>query len=174
MKSYVEYSLRNGKKFLPVQYGGDMPESTLSGLVGSRLQAFGLPDKHSLTTAWYFALSFDTGCWLVFSSACTDIGGWDEVGSINLEIHGDHDMGGKGDIFVWQTVEEFKVNMLGALRHENDRFCSDCGIFFDNGMGESLIICAGIPPGSVSVASGFSLLDFEPEIPVEKCRKIYL
>ncbi|WP_156957932.1 hypothetical protein [Paracidovorax oryzae] len=173
MKPYITDSMKNGKYILPIQYGG-RDKDFVGSLSGGHIKAYGLPNKQSLTMAWEFFLSFGNGSVLKFSSACTNVGGWEELGSINLEIYDIESIEDFSDILVWHDIEDFLVKKIGIICYEDAKIYSECGIFFENGKNENLIVCTGISPGSVSVFSSFSFVDFDPEIPIEKCRKIYI
>ncbi|MBU2284914.1 MAG: hypothetical protein KKC85_00590, partial [Gammaproteobacteria bacterium] len=66
---------------------------------------------------------------------------------------------------------EFRILTLSRLLYEDDDVISECALAFGGRDGEQIVIAAGIPPGSVSIAAPFSEEQFEPQFAMSTCRR---
>ncbi len=123
--------------------------------------AYGLPKAQSLKEAWLFRIVLDSGWTVDFSSACTGVGGWQEMGSLNLvfaRVSEDE----TSIQWTMTRIVEFHVRMAERLVFRRDAVYAEAGIVLTGSTGDEVVIAAGIPPGSVSIAAPFSTEEFQP------------
>ena len=165
----------NGQKVLRLQCENIEPENIQKYAQDLSVVAYSMPTGHSFQAAWIFRLIFSNGASLEFSSACTMVVGWQEAGSLNIQLISQA-ISEKPDIdAVLERVEvpPFRVTSLVKLVFEDNNFRSECGIAI-GGENEEIVITTGISPGSVSIAAPFSTSSFEPEFSVSECNREFL
>ncbi|WP_143062040.1 hypothetical protein [Faunimonas pinastri] len=170
MKPFITSELTlAGKQLFRFQLeGGDL--ESISGLTHShRIAAYAMPPKHTFEAAWIFVLCFeDSNTFLELSSACTQIVDWEEIGSLNIRMDS-NDAGESKSIASYLSKQEilpFSVRIIQKLIYEDDDVISECGLVLSGADGTEIVIAAGIPSGSVSVAAPFAEGSFEPEFPL--------
>lgn len=174
MKPFITPELlESGKKKLPIQWEGINSDLLCSFLKDQYLVACAFPKNHSLKAAWIFWLIFQSGKVLEFSSACTQVVGWEEVGSLNiglLEKIEKSDSYLAGNIFQI-NVQGFIFSEINKLIYEDEDLISECGLVLISPGEQEVVIAAGIPPGSVSIKAWFQKEElFEPQFPLSICR----
>lgn len=162
MKPFIENAEQGGMFVLPFQVEGVSVDQIGATLRGATILAYGLPNAHSLKEAWLFRLVLDSGWTVDFSSACTGVGGWQEMGSLNLVFARVTE---NEALLQWTMtpIVEFHVRMAERLVFRSDAIYADVGIVLTSSTDDEVIISAGIPPGSVSIAAPFSSEEFRPE-----------
>lgn len=158
---------KGGKKILPFQCEGVDSSEIAKLLLGHDLRGFTMPKSHSFSASWAFNIFFGESQ-IQFSSACTQIGGWQEVGSLNIKVEAKRET---GQLEVEQV--DFAVSRITKVERmvfEDDDVISFCGLAITTENGEELVIAAGIPPGSVSVRASFLKSQFEPQFEQAICR----
>ncbi len=124
-----------------------------------------MPNKQSLKCCWQFRINLDNGFWLEFSSACTEVGGWNETGSLNIKVSNKSE-----ELLAEKYKKEqlnYRVDAVEALIFDGKGVFSECGLVLVGRLGE-LIIAAGVSPGSVSVKLPSKENEFEPEFDCEE------
>ncbi len=174
MKPFITNSLENGHHILRFQCEGVESRELKQWLEGTNITAYALPEDHSLACAWLLRLIFNDRFLIEFSSACTQVIGWHEVGSLNLKViricePSDDDP--IRNIFSFTEIKEFLIASVEYLIYEDSDVYSESGLVLRSSSGEEVIIAAGVPPGSVSVQAPFSKLDFEPEFPTSDYKR---
>ncbi|WP_147426769.1 hypothetical protein [Trinickia fusca] len=173
MKPFITDACKDGRCTLPFQFEGVERERLEHMLVGNCIVAYALPDGHSLEGAWQCRFILADGGILEFSSACTVVDGWQEVGSLNIRcIRGEADL--KGDIFKSILVGRFCIDAVECLIYEDPSVYSECGVILYDFLGRELIIAAGVSPGAVSIKAPFSDEHFSPEFPLDNYCRIAL
>jgi len=151
---------------LPFQFEGIKREQIEGMLLGKRIVAYALPAGHSLGCAWQCRFIFGDSYALEFSSACTVVAGWQEVGSLNVRFI----PSGKADegdaVFQECKIEGFSIAAVERLIYEDSHVYSECGLVFHERFGAEVIVAAGVSPGSVSIKAPFSKERFAPEFAV--------
>lgn len=160
MKPYITDSLENGRHILPMQFEG-MSRTDLNSLQGMAVIAYSIPESQSLTATWQLRLHFDNDTILEFSSACTEVDGWQEIGSLNVRKVSSEPA---DKVFHRTVVNSFKVCRVERLIHEDPIVFAEAGLVFIESNQTEIIIAAGVSPGSVSVLAPFSAQAFEPEL----------
>lgn len=162
MKPFIANAEQDGIFVLPFQVEGISMDQIGATLRGAAILAYGLPKAHSLKEAWLFRIVLDSG-WIVdFSSACTGVGGWQEMGSLNLVFAREPE----DDASIQWTmtrIVEFHVLAAERLVFRSGAIYAESGIVLTSSTGDEVVIAAGIPPGSVSIAAPFSTEEFQPE-----------
>ncbi|WP_353393388.1 hypothetical protein [Hydrogenophaga sp. 5NK40-0174] len=159
-----------GQKVFRLQCENIEPEKMPKYVQDLSVVAYSMPVGHSFQAAWIFRLIFSNGSSLEFSSACTMVDGWQEVGSLNIQLINQS----KSDIdsvLVRVEVPPFRVTTLVKLVYEDNSFRSECGIAVGGENEEEIVVATGVSPGSVSIAAPFSTSPFEPEFPVSECSR---
>jgi len=174
MKPFITDALIDGRYILNYQIEGIEISELSRHLVGSNIIGYVLPNSQSLACAWELKLIFDNGISIDFSSACTNIGGWQEMGSLNI-FFSDYISDNNLDISVYQKSEvSFFVKSMDKLVFESSDVFSESGIIFLNGNGEEIIIATGVSPGSISVKAPFCEANFNSELELEDCHRIVM
>lgn len=169
MKPFITNSLKNGRHMLRFQLDG-MERCQLNDLFLDKcIVAYSLPEGHTLESAWQCRVHLDSGNIFEFSSACTEVDGWEELGSLNIAKV---DSKASEDLFKRTKVEPFFICFIECLVYENTSVFAECGIVLRDNSGEEMIIAAGISPGSVSVQAPFTTLQFEPELSASDYRRM--
>lgn len=165
MKPYITNSFKDGKHILPYQIEGMDRACIAEVLAGSTMESYEIPRKQSLKSCWQFRVNLDNGFWLEFSSACTEVGEWEEVGSLNITISN------RIEALSPEKYERkpliFKINGVESLTLDNKYIFSECGLVLIGRLGE-LTVAAGISPGSVSIKLPNQENEFEPELEYEE------
>lgn len=170
MKSFITNTLQAGKHILPFQVEGPNNGDLKSIFHQSRIQLYGLPPQHSLSAAWPFRIVLDRG-WIVdFSSATNSVGGWQEIGSLN--IHFSISLSSEEDPqFIMTDVHNFTILKCERLTYNEPDIYAECGIVFTSQTGSELLVAAGTSPGSVSIRPPFSSDPFAPEFEMDKYKR---
>jgi hypothetical protein len=165
MKPFITDACKDGRCTLPFQLEGLKREQLEDTLVGKCIVAYALPEGHSLECAWQCRFLLAHGSVLEFSSACTVVTGWQEVGSLNIKYsHSEADR--SADIFKEVAVAKCHIAAIQRLIYEDSRVYSECGLVIHDLSGREVIVAAGVSPGSVSVSAPFSDESFSPEFPL--------
>lgn len=165
MKSHVTHAGQGDRCVLHLQTEGVRRDEIADAFSSRRIVAYGLPEGHTLKCAWQCRIFLDNNDVFEFSSACTEVAGWQEVGSLNIErIHPVENSAGA--LFSKTSIERFTIVSVDCLVYETPDVYAECGIVLRAVSGEEVIIAAGVSPGSVSVQAPFSSLPFDPEFSV--------
>lgn len=173
MKSFITNACQNGKYILPFQVKGVSDDQIKNSFENARVLECGIPKSHTFTQAWIFRLVLDNGWSIDFSSACTGVGGWDEVGSLNLDFSREKR---PADTFPWvkKQVTDFNIKYVKRLIYQNPDVYAESGIVFIDSFGREILVVAGQGPGSVSIAAPFSDAEFRPEFTTTKYERASL
>lgn len=114
-----------------------------------------------------FRLYLDRGEVLIFSSKCTGVGGWDEVGSLSiaLELKREEPI---PSAFIKTDIDHIHVANYSMLVFERGDVYSEAGICFSSDSGERVIIAAAAVTGAVSVYLPKASQEFKPEFPIDE------
>lgn len=169
MKPFITDAYQGGKFVLPFQLEGLPADQVGMPFKKSRVLAYGLPDSHTFKAAWLFRLVLDIGWTVDFSSACTEIGEWQEIGSLNLGFMRET----PNDSVRWrmESLKNFEVKSAERLVYEDAEVYTECGIILTDLTQREIVIAAGPAPGSVSIAAPFSADTFQPELALEKLQR---
>jgi hypothetical protein len=166
MKPFITDACKDGRCSLPFQFEGIERARVEGMLLGRSIVAYALPAGHSLGCAWQCRFMLGNGYALEFSSACTVVADWQEVGSLNIEYLaiGEADEGAA--VFQEYEIGSFRIAAVERLVYEDSHVYSECGLVFHDKSGMEVIVAAGVSPGSVSINAPFSRERFAPEFPV--------
>ncbi len=174
MKSFITPEVSaTGKKLLAFQCEGIDAGDLRSVLNGQQIVAYAMPAGHSLHAAWLFRLILRDGRLLEFSSACTQVVDWQEVGSLNIRLV-DYSSGDAVDLVpevLTTTIPKVHLQSLEKLVYEDADVVSECALVLQGDGGEEIVVAAGIPAGSVSVLASFATGPFEPQFAISTCRR---
>lgn len=174
MKPFITPDISaTGQKVLRFQCEGIASKDIWKSRQGLSVVAYAMPLGQSLQAAWIFQLIFDDGSLLEFSSACTQVIGWQEVGSLNIQLirHPSNEQSDKGSDLLKTDVPNFRLNSLAKLVYVDNDVSSECALVLCGVSGEEIVVSAGISPGSVSIAAPFSETSFEPQFSVSVCKR---
>lgn len=162
-----------GQKVLRLQCEGIEPTALWRSVESLSIVAFAMPARQTFRAAWLFQLIFNNGSLIEFSSACTQIVGWQEVGSLNIRYSDESSDGRRavGLALLRTDLPPFQVIALEKLVFEDDDVITECGLSFYEASGEEIVVSAGIPPGSVTIAAPFSKACFEPQFSNSVCKR---
>lgn len=170
MKPFITDAFKNGKFVLPFQVEGLPTEDFGKLFEGACVLAYGLPESHDFQTAWLFRLVLDSG-WIVdFSSACTGVGGWQEIGSLNLAFARGQP---ERDPVKWMmtALADFQVASVDRLIYEDGDVYTECGLLLKDRTDREVVVATGTAPGSVSILVPLSANAFQPEFLLEKLQR---
>ncbi len=174
MKPFITLDISaTGQKVLRLQCENIETENISKYVQDLSVVAYSMPTGHSFQAAWIFRLIFSNGASLEFSSACTMVVGWQEAGSLNIQLI-DQEANEKlaiDAVLVRVEIPPFRVTSLVKLVYEDKNFRSECGIAIGGGNEEEIVVATGISPGSVSISVPFSTSPFEPEFSVSECSR---
>ena len=166
MKPFTTNSTENVRVALLFQCGGVNREQLRKMIIGSCITAYSMPKNHSFESAWLFRLIFNNQYLVEFSSDCTEVTGWQEMGSLNLLAVLDVNLEQKNEVFLVAETSNFAVENMECLVYRDADVYAECGLVFYSSLGEEIIIAAGVSPGSVSIQAPFSTQKFQPEFAV--------
>ncbi|MBV7544644.1 hypothetical protein [Acidovorax sp. sic0104] len=172
MKPYITPEiLPSGKRLLSFQYEGTNRHEIENLLKWNHIIGYSMPEGHTFQSAWIFRLILREGIFLEFSSACTQVIGWQEVGSLNILLKNSTEVGVSDEELILKTIEisEFRIEKLEKMVHEDADVISECGLIFRGPHDQEIVIAVGTPPGSVSIFSEFSHGAFEPQFLTSSC-----
>lgn len=164
----------NGRMKFSYQCEGVACEALWRELAGQRLAAYAVPSGHTLQVAWGMSFIFESGLVLDFSSACTQAIGWQEVGSLNIQlihpsVNGVSAVGADRNEVAIPVIE---LAYAEKLIYEDDDVVVECGLLLRGRGEQEVVVSAGIPPGSVSVHAPFSAGQlYEPQFSLSTCRR---
>lgn len=174
MKHYITNALKNGKYILELQIEGVGLNGFIEKVLDSTITAFSLPYSQSLSEVWELYVHFKEGFTFKLSSSCTSIGGWDELGSLNISFFDQTNFADRLDrsIYITNDINEFLISELKYLIYEEGNVYSECGIIMVSPHGEQIIVAASISPGSVSMQHSSIKTKFNPELQIDKYTEI--
>jgi hypothetical protein len=174
MKSFITPEISDdGRKVLYFQYEGIDEATFWNAIDGQYVIAYVLPIGHSFQAAWIFHLIFQNGKSIEFSSACTQVVGWEEVGSLNIRFFSHL----PEDLFEYKFKIDkvyfpvVKIQKIQKFVYEDADVISECGLVFIGTQGEEIVVAVGIPPGAVFVMKSFTDQRFEPEFELAVCQR---
>lgn len=170
MNPCIVDAFKNGRFVLPFQVEG-LPAAQLGApFEAAHVVAYGLPKSHTLRSAWLFRLVLDTGWTLDLSSACTGVGGWQEIGSLNLGFAREAP---DNDAIEWvmRSLEDFQVVSVERLIFEDAEVYAESGIVFTDSTHREIVVAAGTAPGSVSIAMPSSMDALQSEFEIERLQR---
>ncbi len=176
MKPFITPEISvTGKKVLAFQCEGIEPNAAVAPgrAHGQQIVAYAMPSEHSFQAAWLFWLILGSGEMLEFSSACTQIVDWQEVGTLNIRFIGRASDASADSHLHMATVAvpTVRLQALEKLVYEDADVVSECALILRGEGGKEIVVAAGIPPGSVSVSASFNNGAFEPQFEISACRR---
>ncbi|GAA5784642.1 hypothetical protein [Chitiniphilus shinanonensis] len=172
MKPFITDRPENERFTLRLQCEGISREFIQSQMKGEGIVAYALPDGHTLESAWLFRLILSNAKIFEFSSACTEVAEWQEVGSLNIRFIAEEEpfSDSNGGVFIKNNVEKLPIKSVGCLVYEDDDVYAESGILIKLDSGEKVIVASGVSPGSVSVMAPFSTEKFSAEFSISDYR----
>lgn len=173
MKPFITPEISaSGKKVLPIQFEGISARRFASYFIGQIFVGYSMPESHSFGTAWIFQLTSNKGDVLELSSACTQVVGWEETGSLNVR----HITPASREVdpqmqWPFMAIAPFPISAIDVVIFEDAELITQCGLVFVNELGGEIIVETGVSPGSVSVSGPFAGDMFDPEFPLASCRR---
>lgn len=151
MKSYIENARKDHQYRLICQYSGVSAKDLDKLVLKNNVVAYGIPKSQALECTWNFRLYLVSGEVLVFSSKCTSVGGWNEVGSLSIDLKANiSDL--SSDVFIRTEIKNFYISNYSMLVYEEDDVYSESGICFSDDIGAELIVIVAPAPGAVSIS----------------------
>jgi hypothetical protein len=163
-----------GIKVLRLQCEGVERRDFRKSIQGCNVIACAMPEAQTLRAAWLFQVILDDGRFLEFSSACTEVVDWQEVGSLNIRlgIQPPDVTTPAAPTLLRVAVPPVRIDDLDVLVYEDEDVISECGLAICEQGGQEIVVAAGIPPGSVSITTPFSAESFEPQFSVSACTRV--
>ena len=170
MKPFITPEIdKTGKQILRMQCEGVNVPELVRAVRGKRIVAVAMPRTHSVQATWELTLILQNSVLLEFSSACTQIVGWHEVGSLNIRMV--HKLFETRVYLIQTKIPTFHITALEKLIYEDPDIVSECGLVLHGPAKQEIIIAVGIPPGSVSLKAPFVPGHFDPQFSLSHCRR---
>lgn len=166
MKPYITDAFHDGRYVLPFQVEGLSADQIGKPFEAARILAYGVPKSQTLEAAWLFRLILDSGWILDLSSACTGVGGWQEIGSLNLAFAREE---GDATAIEWviNPIEDFQIASVERLIFDDAEVYAETGIALKDAAHREIVVAAGVSPGSVSVLIPASASPLQAEFEIE-------
>lgn len=134
------------------------------------------PAAQSLRQSWLAWLHLASGDVIEFSSSCTQVVGWQEIGSLNIRVIADvlRGLPQVAASVAKIAISQFRIDQIDVLIYEDEDVVSECGIVFCEAGGSEIVVATGISPGSVSLAVPQQTEDFDPEFALVMCHRARL
>ena len=173
MKPFIINARKNGKACLPFQVENPSDIAFNSTFINHKIVSCGIPVGHTYSCAWLFRVLFDNGYQIEFSSACTEIGNWQEIGSLNICISS-KDAVSKLDsaLFLENKIDDFEVAKVERLCYEDEHVYTECGLIFLSLDGREIWIAAAPASGAVSIKVPFAPAAFKPEFALDDYKRL--
>jgi hypothetical protein len=139
-------------------------------LLGLNLIDYAVPKRQNLECTWLLRLNFSNEITLEFSSLINNVGGWQEVGSINIKVVAQEQLDDAADIFLITKINQFTINDIKLLVDCDNKYYAECGVILINNFGEEIVIACSPELGAVSVKAPFNFGKFNPDIPLKECQ----
>ncbi|MDQ0017470.1 hypothetical protein J2W23_005883 [Variovorax boronicumulans] len=166
MKPYITDALHDGRFVLPFQVEGLSADQIGKPFEAARVSAYGVPKSQTLEAAWLFRLILDSGWILDLSSSCTAVGGWQEIGSLNLGFARE---GADATAIEWVVHPmDFRIASAERLIFEDAEVYAESGIALKDMTHGEIVVAAGVAPGSVSVLMPSSAGPLRSEFDIER------
>lgn len=165
MKPFITDALKDGRYILHYQTEGIDVADLKKKIKGLNVIAFSMPKSQSLACVWELRVYFSDRSAIDFSSAFTGVGGWNEIGSLNIKFYDELSMpdGLDSDLYVKTKVNDFYISDVEFLIFRAEDVYSECGIIFIDSLKEEIIVMSGVSPGSVTMLTPFDKISFSPE-----------
>lgn len=150
MKPYTTIDvLPGGTRYLPMQWDGARPSEVAQLLQGRRLLCCRVPSTQTASLAWQVVLSFDSNVFLELTSSSTVVQGWDEFGTINVEILSGVLVESKCEWVNLELSEALDVTCVEVVRWQGAGLIVDSGIRLHFSDGRILSVVAVDVPGAL-------------------------
>jgi hypothetical protein len=175
MKSFITAeTVPSGKKRFAAQCEGASLATLASMLVGEKLIGCLLSSRAFVVCNMDAPTHFASRLALEFSSASTDIGSWQEVGSLNVRVaslSSTSTTTAAEPSMVSVTFDPMELAKIEKIVYEDSDVIVEYGVLL-HARGEAFVtVAVGIPPGSVSVQAPFSNERFAPQFDLGLCRR---
>ncbi|MFT4926242.1 MAG: hypothetical protein ACI8WB_002340 [Phenylobacterium sp.] len=175
MKTYVQNSLEDDKYKLAIQYEKLDLQKIKDLAMSSYIVKYEIPAKQSLNCTWILRLHFNNEASIEISALCTNIGGWQEMGSLKIRLCDTSSSLKKNEnLFITKNIEKFCSSKLSLITFNDESVYAECGIIFSNDVGGELIVATSPAPGAVTVRIPSEVNEFQPEILLSDCQKVIL
>jgi hypothetical protein len=148
----------------------DLPASLLAkarALRGATLMRCLVPRNQTLAQCWPLRLVHSNGDDLQFWSEARSVGGWREVGALDIDTYIEGDL-----IWAESEIATFRVGAVELLIADVQSLQVVSGIAIQSLEGTELLIVAGVSPGSLSVCMPGEPSACDPEWPIEDYRRV--
>lgn len=163
-------SIGAGRTRLPMQVEGASRGQLASRLLGERIPEITIPEQNSLEMTWFARLVLASGAAVDLSGSSTEVGGWLEYGTVNVEL-----------VPVLALIEgrwrrfECESMMIAAvwlLVVEQGGYEIEAGLTFDLEGGNIFRVIAGEVPGSFLLALPLGCGDVVPQFSLSEYRRL--
>ncbi|CAH0063520.1 conserved protein of unknown function [Stenotrophomonas maltophilia] len=150
MKPYTTIEqISDGVRYLPLQLQGAELDGLAALLRGHRLLACRIPKMQTARSAWQVILDFDSDMSLELTFSSSVAQGWDEFGTINVEVLS---RGGVESTSEWGNLdlqEDLNVVRIENVRWQGDGLIVDSSIRLHFADGQIFSAMASEMPGAL-------------------------
>lgn len=170
MKPYTTNMELRGNIILPYHFegAGIGYDNIDSVLIGASILGYSLPRSQTLGCSWELRFYLSNGLLVDFSSTPKSVGGWQELGRLNMKFSDAKAPGAVQDneIYLYSEISPFRIDQVKSLVFSDEDVFCESGVIFSSSNDQDVVVCAGVPPGSVSASIPFIESDFDPEMEV--------
>lgn len=150
MKPYTTIEqISDGVRYLPLQLQGAELDGLAALLRGHRLLACRIPKMQTARSAWQVILDFDPDMSFELTSSSTVAQGWDEFGTINVEVLSRRAVESTSEWGNLDLQEDLDVVRVEIVRWQGDGVIVDSGIRLHFADGQTFSAVASEMPGAL-------------------------
>lgn len=150
MKPYTTIEqLSGGMRYLPLQLKGVQLDALPALILGRRLLECRIPQMQAARSASQVILNFDPDMTLELTSSSTVAQGWDEFGTINVEVLPEAAVESTCEWSDLELPEDLDVVRTEIVRWQGDGLIVDSGIRLHFGNGRTFSAVALDVPGAL-------------------------
>jgi hypothetical protein len=161
-----------GRVRLPMQIEGVRREALISSLAGDEILCVSVPENNSLEQSWFASAALKSDRRIDISGSSSDVGNWEEYGTINLELLRSPLEIEMRTIDV--ALEAFFIQSAFVLVVDESDHQIEAGIVISAEDGREIFVVAGDIPGAFSLRMPDGQGDLRPQFPWQDYRRILI
>ncbi|WP_421568665.1 hypothetical protein [Stenotrophomonas sp. PD6] len=152
-----------------MQIEGARRDRLASLLTGEQILFVSIPADQSMGQAWYALAALASGRGVVFSGSSTEVGGWEECGTMNVEFLAPSPP--LGEWAVQTELDGFVIQSVFVLVVDDAQWQIEAGLAIFAEDGRQLLFVAGDIPGAFSMMMPNGQGELRPQFPWQDYRR---
>ncbi len=144
---------------LDFHYYGITESTFINSILNSKHIRIKIPENHGLDQTWYLCLYLSDGSKYVLDSMTTGVGGWDEVGSLRVTKQEEV----ANISYTEVDIASFETNSVQRIIYSTESVRAEVGLRLVDEVGKSILICAGVSAGSLTLSIPKNQKQYNPE-----------